>query len=221
MATISGRGLCEIPQENGRPCARQIADGEPHGSVYMGKRYLQGHKRCADSFHARKAATERDERMAGVVQRMNQDGPGGPVDFQGGEDALLEASVPVQEQPAAAARLADLPLDASPADAVAFAQGQSIGTPKEKPVEYNTVGPRSLAERVEEVRRRREGQGLKHVYHEAGGKQQQRMERIRALGAEMEATINDMVPASTERDAAQHYVDLAVMCSNAAISRHG
>lgn len=225
MATISGRGLCEIPQENERPCARQIQEGEPHGSVYVGRRYLQGHKRCADAFHARKAAKEREERMAGVVQRMNQDGPGGPVDFSGSTDAL-EGGVPIvtrvdENSPPAAARLADLPMDATPEEAVAFAKGEELTLTADEARLGGGPRPMTLEERVEVVRKRREGGEQRHVYHQANAQQQQRMERIRALGAELDATITDFVPQSTERDAALHYVDLAVMCSNAGISRHG
>lgn len=228
MATIQGRGLCEIPNEEGLPCASQIQDGEAHGSVYVNKRYLQGHKRCADSFYSRKASRESNERMTGMVQRMNQDGPGGAVDFPGARDALETGAVPVETPEPAAAMLADLPMDATPEEAVAYATKgvdfTSVTFADSKPIEFNTVrptpGPRSLDERISEVRKRREGGAQRHVDHEVNGVQQERMSHIRTLGSTLEAAIATLAPASPEREQAQHYVDLAVMCANAAIARH-
>jgi hypothetical protein len=139
MAVVRGMGPCGIPRENGLPCGRQIQDGEPVGTITQGTVYnpqsTTGHKACADAFHQRVQQRERERNMA-MVQRINQSGPGGAVNPNDAYDAV-QGSIPLAkaEEPKApgtivgdmsngAHFLGDLPEDASPAEAVQYAQGE-------------------------------------------------------------------------------------------------
>jgi hypothetical protein len=146
MATIKGAGPCPIPKENGLPCGLQIQEGDPRGTVSMGTAHspqsVSGHKRCADAYYARKMSQER-ERNLSMVQRINQDGPGGAVDPSKAFNPV-EGSVPLekpeptpmhQADPSAplpgtpiqgdmsqgAHFIGDVPEDASPGEAVQYA----------------------------------------------------------------------------------------------------
>lgn len=142
MANVKGMGPCGIPGENGLPCGRQIHEGESVGTITVGTAFrpasTTGHKGCADAWYGRKQQQERERNFA-MVQRVNQSGPGGAVDFSQGQDAV-EGSIPLQKpEPARQAPgtvigdmsqgahfIGDLPEDASPADAVKYAQGEPL-----------------------------------------------------------------------------------------------
>lgn len=164
MAVIKGMGPCAIPQDNGLPCGRQINEGEPVGTIAKGSAFnplpMVGHKRCADAYYQRVQAAEREKNLA-MVQRINQAGAGGPVDNSTAFDPV-QGSIPLEKPEAPATPVApgqiigdmsqgaqflgDLPEDASPADAVRYAQGEPIQTPeKPAPSLPNYVGPQSAS----------------------------------------------------------------------------
>jgi hypothetical protein len=140
MALVKGMGACLIAKDTGLPCGGQIQEGEAIGTVISPGGPLIGHKKCADDFHARKAAAEREKRSS-VVQKMTQNGPGGPVDPRTATDMLASGSVPLEKVPGrplekpenpisapgniegAVAFIGDLPEEASPDEAVAFVGG--------------------------------------------------------------------------------------------------
>lgn len=154
MGSIKGRGPCPIPGENNLPCGRQILEGEPSGTITAGTAFsphsMAGHKRCADDWYARKQQKERERNMA-VVQRINQDGPSGavnpstavdavsgsiplerPVSPLPSEGTLHNRNVPIVGDMSNGAHfLGDVPEDASPAEAVQYAQGEPIKVLKE------------------------------------------------------------------------------------------
>jgi hypothetical protein len=127
MALVKGLGVCLIPKEDGTTCGQQLAEGEPIGTVIHGAPMV-GHRKCADAFHARKAAAEREKREA-MVKRVDQTGPGGAVDWSTQRDAI-QGSIPLEKSPGkplesqgdlrAAANvlgvkpLSDLPMEESP-----------------------------------------------------------------------------------------------------------
>jgi hypothetical protein len=137
MALIKGMGTCLIMGGDGLPCGKQIQEGEAIGTVTGGfndKMPLTGHKKCADAYHYRVQQSERAKREA-QVKLMNQSGPGGPVDPTTATDALVGGSIPLEKPepelhiqtitaglPPGSNYLGDLPEDATPDEAVAYAE---------------------------------------------------------------------------------------------------
>lgn len=85
MAEVKGMGSCLIPNKQGIPCGNQIEEGEPIGTVMLPGGPVVGHKRCSNSFYARKQQSER-ERMNDMVKIAKQ-GAGGVVGPY--EDAVI------------------------------------------------------------------------------------------------------------------------------------
>jgi len=95
-ASIRGIGLCMIPNDQGVPCGRQVAEGESIGTVLSGGPQV-GHKKCADAFHARRQAEERQKRSE-MVKIGKQQGPGGDIgDPSTYPDALASGSYPLEK----------------------------------------------------------------------------------------------------------------------------
>lgn len=87
-----GLGVCLIPTEDDGTCGRQIEEGEPIGTVVLPGGPIVGHKRCADGFHQRRQAQEREKRM----KIGKQQGPGGSIgDPSTYPDALAFGSKPL------------------------------------------------------------------------------------------------------------------------------
>jgi hypothetical protein len=139
MAEINGIGPCLIPGENDLPCGKQIVQGEAIGTVVLSPGGpTVGHKRCSDAYHARKQQAEREKRNA-MVQRMDQGGAGGAVNYSSARDAI-QGSIPLdkplagdQSLPGAGElsalasavgvhSIAEVPLEATPDDAVRLAE---------------------------------------------------------------------------------------------------
>jgi hypothetical protein len=121
-----------IPDANGQMCGKQINEGEAIGTIVLGGPRV-GHKRCADAYHARVQEKEREKRLQ-MVKRIDQGGPGGPVDYSTERDAV-QGSIPLETRPggplpdtpdpsllgglaaaAGVASVADLPMDINPVD---------------------------------------------------------------------------------------------------------
>jgi hypothetical protein len=150
MAHDMGMGNCMIPDANGVYCGRQIGEGEAIGTIVLGGPKI-GHKRCADAYHARIQQAEREKRDA-MVKRIDQSGPGGPVDHTTEREGI-QGSIPLEHRPGDPLReqgsqpdvsgqppdlaglaasagvhsIADVPMEATPDEAVALAQKQGIG----------------------------------------------------------------------------------------------
>lgn len=142
MAIVSGRGLCEIPNEKNFPCGQQINDGEPHGSVVTPHGYKQGHRRCADAFHERKMTTERQERHKAMVKRVDTDA-GGAIDWTTQREGII-GSIPLEKSPnkpslaemtmpAGVRPVSEVPMDEDPlpstTDAVAAPESEMVPDP--------------------------------------------------------------------------------------------
>lgn len=144
MATVKGMGPCSIPGENNFPCGRQIAEGEPVGTITMGNVFNPqsaiGHRHCADAWWERKRSAEREQNFA-MVKRVNQSQAGGAVNFNEAYDAV-QGSVPLEKKDTVplsptertgttikgdlsqgAHFIGDLPEDATPDQAVQYATG--------------------------------------------------------------------------------------------------
>lgn len=155
MGWDKGLGSCLIPNEQGGVCGRQIQEGEAIGTVMLrpGGPVI-GHKACSDDFHRRKQEAEKQTRMA-MVKRVDQGGPGGPINYSSERDALL-GSLPLEKpEPVAVqadlrggselaaeaeglgalcaeagiASLSDLPFEATPAEAVIAVKGDAQEEP--------------------------------------------------------------------------------------------
>jgi hypothetical protein len=145
VAVIRGIGPCAIPGENGLPCGRQVAEGEPVGTIAKGTAFsplpLVGHRRCADQYYARIQQQEREKNLA-MVQRINQSGPGGAIDPTTAFNPV-QGSIPLDKQVKAEPKtqapgtvigdlsegahfIGDVPEDASPDEAVKYAKGEPI-----------------------------------------------------------------------------------------------
>jgi hypothetical protein len=126
------------------------------GTVARGSAYrpasVTGHKRCADDFYARIQNQEREKNFA-MVQRINQreDGAVNPGDafnpVQGSiplekvekpEDKPTPGTV-IGDMSQGAHFLGDLPEDATPTDAVRFAQGEPLSAQEKPPVPLGTA----------------------------------------------------------------------------------
>lgn len=129
MSSIQGMGPCGIPKADNYPCGKQIQEGESIGTVTTPGGPVTGHKKCADMFYMRKQASERQEREA-MVKKYNQQGPGGAMDTANPQD-LVMGSIPLDKPevpanftpPPGVNFIGDLPMDASPDDAVNRARG--------------------------------------------------------------------------------------------------
>lgn len=90
MSLVQGVGTCLAPQANGLPCGKQIADGEPIGTIVINPIVggIVVHRHCADAYEARKREKE-------AVKLGKQAGPGGPIDPSSFQDALAYGSVPL------------------------------------------------------------------------------------------------------------------------------
>lgn len=90
-----GMGVCLIPNDKDIPCSRQIEEGEPIGTVIFNRTAMVGHRACANGYHQRTQAAEREKR----VQSMKigkQEGPGGAIgDPEKYPDALAFGSKPL------------------------------------------------------------------------------------------------------------------------------
>lgn len=106
MAEIKGMGACLVPNDEGKPCGRQIAEGEPIGTVMAASGPIVGHRKCADAFHARKQQQERESRNS-MVKDIKQAGAGGPLDFAGAKDTIM-GSIPLEKSPNSSSDLNEL-----------------------------------------------------------------------------------------------------------------
>jgi hypothetical protein len=89
-------GNCTIPDAAGSICGKQINEGEAIGTIVLGGPRV-GHKRCCDAYHARVQEKEREKRLQ-MVKRIDQGGPGGPVDYTSERDAVM-GSIPLETRP--------------------------------------------------------------------------------------------------------------------------
>lgn len=98
MASEQGLGKCRIPTERGL-CSKQIAQGEPIGTVIVHGKPMVGHRDCAAEYQCRESqrkyieAAERDE----MAKRVSQQGIGGAVDYSQAQDMVSEGSYPIPE----------------------------------------------------------------------------------------------------------------------------
>jgi hypothetical protein len=147
MAADQGMGNCLIPGADGLPCGKQINEGEAIGTIVLGGPRV-GHKKCSDAYHARVQEAEREKRL-NMVKRLDQGGPGGAVVYSSERDAIM-GSIPLDHKPgdplppdvpqphdgpdpsllsglaaaAGVANIANVPMDATPDEAVAMAMGE-------------------------------------------------------------------------------------------------
>jgi hypothetical protein len=90
-------GVCLIPNGEGIPCAGQIEEGSPVGTVMLPGGPTVGHKKCSDGHYARKMQQEREQRE-NMVKLAKQGGPGGVVDLSNAEDAIENPSPLVKKE---------------------------------------------------------------------------------------------------------------------------
>lgn len=143
-------GPCLVPNKAGQHCARQIEDGEPIGTVVVSGRPLVGHKVCSDEYQRRQR-----ESKGTMVKRVDQAGPGGHIDQSTEREAVssfsleqgrvvpLPPSLSTLAQAAGVNSIADVPLDATPAEAYALAQ-EKPPAPKLSAVPRPPVGGTDL-----------------------------------------------------------------------------
>lgn len=130
MSSDQGMGSCLIQQANGLPCGRQIAEGEPVGTVISGATAIVGHKRCADSFTQRKMEDQ-------VVKIGKQSGAGGPVDVSTFADGVMH-STPLETKPGyVAPELPPMPAGVRSIAEVPFEEQTQLGT--QHPAEVDQV----------------------------------------------------------------------------------
>lgn len=108
MAEVKGLGVCMVPTSTGRPCGKQIHQGESIGTIINEHRTpIVGHKKCAEAYETR------------TMKLGKQGGPGGAIDDSSYSDALV-GSIPLEkpaksleevQMPPGVKSLADLPFD--------------------------------------------------------------------------------------------------------------
>lgn len=108
MAEVKGLGVCMIPTSTGKPCGKQIQQGEPIGTITNAQRTpIVGHKKCAEAYEMR------------TMKLGKQGGPGGAIDDSSYSDALV-GSIPLEkpaqsleevQMPPGVKSLADLPFE--------------------------------------------------------------------------------------------------------------
>lgn len=97
-APVKGIGVCLVPNEDGVPCGRQVAEGEPIGTVITAGKPVVGHRNCANEYHRRQQAQYRTEREK-MVKIGKQEGPGGVIgDPASYPDALASGSYPLEKK---------------------------------------------------------------------------------------------------------------------------
>lgn len=108
MAEVKGLGVCMIPTSTGKPCGKQIQQGESIGTIINAQRTpIVGHKKCAEAYETR------------TMKLGKQGGPGGAIDESSYENAIM-GSVPLEkpaksldemQMPPGVKSLADLPFE--------------------------------------------------------------------------------------------------------------
>jgi hypothetical protein len=93
----TGMGKCFVPNDQGIPCAGQIEEGSPVGTVMLVTGPAVGHKKCCDGHYARKIQQERENRE-NLVKLAKQNGPGGVTDLTNAEDAIENPSPLVKSE---------------------------------------------------------------------------------------------------------------------------
>ena len=240
MAVVQGMGVCLIPTD-GIPCGRQIEEGEPIGTLALPfGGTVVGHKACVDGYTAQKEQ-EKDDTM---VKRVDQAGPGGPVDMTKATDALV-GSVPLEqgsskEDPVKQALrvtqgvadtfvgdqptpdwgegvrpVAEVPLGSPPPEAQ---------LPENQPWLLRKFTPTKNDEDEDEepVNREPWADDLdnRFTYHPPTDEQVVLYEQLRESARYMAHLIVNNCPNSRERSLALTHLDETVMWSNAAIARH-
>lgn len=222
MAFDKGLGTCLVPKANGQLCSRQIAEGEPIGTVKLGVQHFVGHKACADGFRQR-------QEEKNVVKRVDQAGPGGAVDMSQARDATL-GSIPLEQSPNPVSVSNDPPQDDSTQAPVPEEVTSAAEVPlEESPPPAEATGPvlasvagmtlddfkdigTGSAARAEIDNRFR--------YHPPSPDSARIHGLVRDKVRDVALLFLDVCPESKEREAAINALDSAVMLANAAIARH-
>lgn len=148
MAEVKGLGVCMIPTSTGKPCGKQIQQGEPIGTITNAQRTpIVGHKKCAEAYEMR------------TMKLGKQGGPGGAIDESSYENAIM-GSVPLEkpaksldevQMPPGVKSLADLPFDEDEAPQAEALPPRKGAEPAQPTVNFHGLTPAEHAQ-VEALR---------------------------------------------------------------------